>query len=75
MCLLIVIILSEAHLHNEGIITNCAAFCFHTVMTIRHRSRQVVTVFRQNPLAGVKELKCRREQFILCSTLCISKQD
>lgn len=60
-CLVIMIMLSEAHWHNEGIITNYAGLCFHTFMTIRHGSGQVVADFRQSPLAGTKEFKRRWE--------------
>lgn len=56
-CLLIMIMLSEAYWHNEGIITNYAGLCFHTFMTNRHGSGQVVTDFRRSCSVGTKELK------------------
>jgi len=74
MCILIMIMLSEALWHNEGIITNYAGFCFHTFRTIRRGSGQVVTDFRQSTLAGTKELKGRYEAIHPLAHLCISSR-
>lgn len=67
-----VIMLSEARWHNEGIITNYAGLCFHTFMTIRCGSGRVVTDFRQSPKRSLNTDGENSSSFV--AHLCISSR-